>query len=49
MNANSGVDIRVVFPEDVVEVMERIVTTISLRLSPVMVKITSLGVNLEAS
>ena len=49
INANSGVDISVEFPELVVAVMERIVRTISLRLSPVIVKTTSFGVNREAS
>lgn len=47
--ASSGVDINVVFPEAVVEVIDRIVTTMSRKLSLVIVKITSLGVNLEAS
>ena len=49
MKANSGVDIRVVFPEAVVAVMERIVRTISLRLSPAIVKTTPLGVKRDAS
>lgn len=49
MRAKTGVDSKVVFPEAVVEVMERIVTTISRRLSGCMLKMTSFGVNLDAS
>jgi hypothetical protein len=49
MNANSGEDISVVLPDGVVEVVERVVTTISLKLSPVIVKTRSFGVNLDPS
>lgn len=49
MNANSGVDIKVVCPVLDVNFIARRVTTISLKLSPVIVNMTLLGVNLEAS
>lgn len=49
INMSSGIDMSVVFPEEVVDVMDWRLRTISRETSPVISKVKLLGVKREAS